>query len=134
MSFFERLLQALGFTRASGVTFHVDADLLPSLNEVAEQEQRSAEEVATELLVQALNRRTADYGKLGVWENLTPRQQQVAALTCLGYTNDQIGAKLHISSETVKTHVRNVLHKYDVRSKSQLRRLLRDWDFRDWDD
>jgi DNA-binding NarL/FixJ family response regulator len=33
---------------------------------------------------------------------------------------------------TVKTHVRNILHKFELRNKKQLRRALDDWDFHNW--
>jgi DNA-binding CsgD family transcriptional regulator len=57
----------------------------------------------------------------------------VTALTCLGYTNRQIAARLVLSPETVKTHLRNVLRKFDLPTKAELRRALADWDFGDWD-
>jgi DNA-binding CsgD family transcriptional regulator len=66
------------------------------------------------------------------WESLSPREQDVAALTCLGYTNRQIAARLSLSPETIKTHVRNVLFKFDVNSKAELRHILANWDFSGW--
>jgi DNA-binding CsgD family transcriptional regulator len=50
----------------------------------------------------------------------------------LNFTNRQIAARLQITPETVKTHVRNVLHKFDLHSKAELRRSLADWDFSAW--
>ncbi|MBE3117956.1 MAG: helix-turn-helix transcriptional regulator [Candidatus Atribacteria bacterium] len=40
------------------------------------------------------------------WQSLSPREQEVTALACRGYTNRQIAARLGVSAETVKTHVR----------------------------
>ena len=80
----------------------------------------------------ALQRRAAD-DHLQHWQQLSPRERDIAALTCLGYTNRQIAGRLYISPETVKTHMRNLLQKFDVRSKSELRRLLADWDFSAWE-
>lgn len=37
-----------------------------------------------------------------------------------GRTNRQIAEVLFISESTVKTHVRNICSKYDVRSKAEL--------------
>ena len=48
-------------------------------------------------------------------------------------TNRQIAARLMISPETVKTHLRNAQYKFDVHSKAELRALLSDWDFSAWD-
>jgi DNA-binding CsgD family transcriptional regulator len=56
----------------------------------------------------------------------------VAALTRLNFTNRQIAARLMITPETAKTHVRNVLRKFDLHSKAELRRALADWDFSAW--
>jgi two-component system nitrate/nitrite response regulator NarP len=64
---------------------------------------------------------------------LSPREQQVVALTCLNLTNRQIAAKLVITPETAKTHVRNILRKFNLHSKVELREALSDWDFSDWD-
>ena len=66
------------------------------------------------------------------WEKLSPREREITAYTCLGYTNKQIAARLSISPETVKTHVRNVLFKFDVHSKAKLRVMLASWDFSSW--
>jgi len=63
---------------------------------------------------------------------LTPRQQQTAALACLNFTNRQIAARLGISPQTVKTHIRNLLHRFDLHSKAELRQVLADWDFSEW--
>ena len=66
------------------------------------------------------------------WRELSKRERQVAALTCQNYTNLEIAAVLQISPETVKTHVRNVLRKFGLRSKAELRHALAGWDFSAW--
>ena len=129
----KRLLRSLGLQRPSHRTFELDAGLLPGLRELARREQRPAEELAADLLSDAIDRRRRGQDSLARWEALTPRQKQVAALACLGYTNEQIAVRLVISSETVKTHVRAVLVKFGVRSKAQLRSALEGWDFAAWD-
>ena len=58
------------------------------------------------------------------WESLTPRQKQIAILICQGHTNPQIAEQLHISTETVKTHIRRILYKFNLRSKAELRLLI----------
>ena len=58
------------------------------------------------------------------WESLSPRQREVAVLICRGYTNPQIASELKISLETVKTHVRNILQKFNLHSKAELRFLI----------
>jgi DNA-binding CsgD family transcriptional regulator len=67
------------------------------------------------------------------WGLLTLREQQIAALVCLGYTNPQIAGRLGLSVETVKTHVKNVLMKFRLHSKTELRLRFSNWDFSEWD-
>ncbi len=48
---------------------------------------------------------------------LSPRELQVAALVCNGYTNDGIATELKVTSGTVKTHLRNIFGKTNARTK-----------------
>jgi len=47
--------------------------------------------------------------------------QEVTALTDRGYTNRQMAARLGVPEETVKTHVRNALVKFNLHGKGELR-------------
>jgi len=133
MSFWKKLLHALGFQRSSGtLTFNLEGYLLESLQDLADQEQRSESELAAELLAYALAQRDAAVVNLERWRSLSPREQQVVALVCQDYTNQQIAARLVISPETVKTHVRNAARKFGLHSKAELRQALGDWDFSAW--
>lgn len=49
---------------------------------------------------------------------LSDRELQVLELTADGLTNSEIGKRLLISEETVKTHLRKVLAKLLARSRS----------------
>ena len=80
--------------------FQFDAALLESLRRVAEREQRSEDEVAADLLESALAQRGAYEARIQVWESLSPREQEVVALACLGHTNRQIAAQLYLSPAT----------------------------------
>jgi len=75
--------------------FQFDAALLESLRQVAEREQRSEDEVAADLLESALAQHGAHEARIQVWESLSPREQEVVALACLGHTNRQIAAQLY---------------------------------------
>jgi DNA-binding CsgD family transcriptional regulator len=66
------------------------------------------------------------------WLSLSAREQQVAALTCLYYTNGEMALTLCLSIETVREYVRNAVRKFGVRSKDELRELLGHWDFTEW--
>lgn len=110
----------------------MDVELIRLLRNLAQEQQRDETDLAMELLTQALVQRDAAENNLRRWRSLSLREQQVTALICLGYTNAQIASRLTISPETVKTHVRNVVGKFDVHSKAELRRTLADWDFSAW--
>lgn len=45
---------------------------------------------------------------------LTPRELDIVALVAHGKTNPEIGAELHITAGTVKTHLANIQHKLGV--------------------
>jgi PAS domain S-box-containing protein len=51
---------------------------------------------------------------------LTPREREVVALVALGRRRREIADQLFISDATVKTHLRNAMHKLDVHSQAQL--------------
>ena len=134
MSLWQRLLTALGFPVAPRLSFHTDVELIQSLQAVADQEQRHTDEVANALLSSALAQWQAADHNLLQWRALTPREQDVTALICLGFTNRAIADRLEVSPETIKTHVRHILHKYAVSNKAELRQVLDDWDFSAWVD
>lgn len=68
-----------------------------------------------------------------LWTLLSPREQDVTALTCLRYTNPQIAARLGLSKETVKTYLQKVLNKLGLQGKADLRVMFAGWDFSDWE-
>ncbi len=102
------------------------------MQQLAGEEARPEEQVAADLLAQALVQRQAAEQVLVHWHTLTRREQQVAALMCCGLTNEQIAGRLQISPETVKIHSRRVIRKFGVRNRSDLRVALAAWDFRSW--
>jgi DNA-binding NarL/FixJ family response regulator len=53
-------------------------------------------------------------------EVLTPRERDVATGVARGETNQEIGAALHISAGTVKSHLEQVFVKLGVRSRVQV--------------
>lgn len=67
-----------------------------------------------------------------LWLSLSRRQQQVIALTCLGYKNDQIAFSLGLSTNTVKSYIQDVCNKLGLRSKTDIRLAFSGWDFSDF--
>jgi PAS domain S-box-containing protein len=51
---------------------------------------------------------------------LTDREREVVTLIAMGLDTGDIAARLHISPETVRTHVRNAMGKLDVHTRAQL--------------
>lgn len=102
------------------------------LKQVAEKARTSRQQAAQDLLKDALVDRQVSEANLARWRALTPRQQQVAALACLNFTNRQIAARLAISPQTVKSHLRNLLNRLELHGKAELRQVLEDWDFSEW--
>jgi DNA-binding NarL/FixJ family response regulator len=58
---------------------------------------------------------------------LTEREREVLALLGEGLSNQGVGARLHLSEATVKTHVSRVLAKLDLRSRTQAAIVARQW-------
>jgi len=131
MSLWQKLRKVLGM-QGSKRAFELDQPLVEALRHLAEREHRPQDEVAVDLLSAALAQRQAAEVNLRVWQSLSSRQQQVTALICLNYTNRQIAARLVITTETVKSHVRNVLRKFNMHTKTELRQALAEWDFSEW--
>jgi len=68
-----------------------------------------------------------------LWDILSARERDVTALTCLGYTNPQIAARLGLSIETIRTYLENVSNKSQLRNKAELRVFFASWDFSAWE-
>jgi DNA-binding CsgD family transcriptional regulator len=133
VNLFERLLYRLGFlSNPQVIRFELDEPAQEMLLFMAEQQNLSPEEMAEVLLRGALFDRQQTQAQLLAWQMLTAREQEVAAQTCLGYTNRQIAAQLGLSPETVKSHLRSLLRKLGLHSKEELRQALDGLDFSAW--
>lgn len=128
MSIWQIIQRTLGLQ-----VIHLDQPTITELQNLAEQENRPKEAVAADLLAFALVQRGAAETKLRRWQELSPREREVTALLCLSYTNRQIATRLSISHPTVKTHVRNILRKFGLSRRADLRLVLAEWDFSAWD-
>jgi two-component system, NarL family, response regulator LiaR len=80
---------------------------------------RAAAMHQSSLSAQAATRLVREIGEPEPSPALTPRETAVLDLLAQGNSNKQIAQQLHISEETVKTHVRNVLAKLNVPSRTQ---------------
>ena len=55
---------------------------------------------------------------VGVTQDPTPRETEVLQLVADGLANREIGQRLYLSEETVKSHVRHLLAKLQARSRA----------------
>jgi PAS domain S-box-containing protein len=62
----------------------------------------------------------ASHAVLSNDENLSPREREVVRLVAMGMTSRQIAQELTVSTETVRTHIRNALAKTGTRTRAQL--------------
>jgi len=103
-----------------------------TLSTLAQDEGRPEHELIPELLNAGLHQYTANERLWNKWESLSPREKDVAALVCLGYTNREIAALLSISPETVKSRMHIILRKFHIHKRAELRVMLAHWDFSAW--
>lgn len=81
---------------------------------------------SAELLEQALSHkhvptRTPTGRQMGLFHISTPltiREKEILTLIAAGLTNAEIGVRLFISTETVKSHVRHILSRLGARTRS----------------
>ncbi len=136
MSIWDRFLYLIGKRQTPGSrTYHFDASdsLQVTLSTIAKDEGRPEHDLIPELLNAGLTQYVSNERIWKKWETLSPREKDVAALVCLGYTNREIGARLNISSETVKDRLENALKKFNFTKRTELRDLLSIWDFSEWE-
>jgi len=109
-------------------TFQLDVATYKSLQLIAEREQSTPEEVASRLFEFAVREQDSQTEAVRCWEDLTPRQKQIVAHICRRDTTRQIAAELHITPNTVKSHVDVIMEKFRVNSRAELRQKLSPWD------
>lgn len=134
MSIWQRLLYWIGLRPRSGSRkYEISETLQVTLTTLAKHEGRPEHELLPDLLAAGLTQYVSKEKLWNKWLSLSAREQEVAALACLGYTNREIGARLNISPETVKVRLQKALTKFGVTTRSQLRMLLEQWDFSAWE-
>lgn len=106
---------------ASGFVTKIAAhrDLLDALDVVARGEVYLPPR-ATKLLLEEYQSSDGDSASL---RDLSPREQEVLALTAEGYSSREIGEKLFISPKTVETHRSRLMGKLGLSHRSELVRF-----------
>jgi DNA-binding NarL/FixJ family response regulator len=110
--------------------FHVLASPLRLVNKRNSADQETSNNRPGNAL--AGGRRSTDKDVLDLydrWLNLSTREREVTFLACKGYKNHQIAFHMGVSERTVKSYLEHVYLKMDVRSKTELRLKLYNFDF-----
>jgi DNA-binding NarL/FixJ family response regulator len=117
-----------GGSHAKEFVMRFDPEMTKILSEMAHQEDMDTGPFVLELVNNALHGQDT-LQMIELWQKLTKREQEVAALACQGLTNPQIADALYITEETVKKHISSVLRKYKIRGRGILRWMLEGWNF-----
>jgi DNA-binding CsgD family transcriptional regulator len=134
MSILDFLRNLIGKRPKSGSrTYEISESLQVTLTTIAKHEGRPEHDLLPDILAAGLNQYVTKDKLWNRWQSLSAREKDVAALACLGYTNREIGKRLNISAETVKVRLQRALMKFGLTSRTQLRMLLEEWDFSEWE-
>ena len=74
-------------------------------------------QVTTQLLKDIANKDDSDINEKELFENLTKTEKTIAVLLKDGYTNINISEELNVSINTVKTHVKHIYEKLNVKDR-----------------
>jgi len=108
-----------------------EEQLVKTVREMAISQRRAEQDVYDDILESGMNALSDQYKYEDIWATLSPREQEVTALTCLGYRSYEIAGALSISYETVRTHSKHIYAKFGLNRK-ELRLALRRWNFEAW--
>ena len=132
MSLWQHLEESIDRRESGARKKSLGREVLAQIQKLAVTQGCAEEEVVISLLDQALKANRRNSRTYRCWEKLSQREKEVAALVCSGLTGRQIAARLVLSPETIKTHVRHILRKFNLNSRQDLRNLLAGWDFSRW--
>jgi len=94
-------------------------DILDATRRLGEGEALISQEELIELLRLAGQNREEKLEARASIEQITPREQEVLSSLAEGLSNKEIAAKLHMSVDTERTHMMNILNKLGVHSRIQ---------------
>lgn len=133
MGIFQRLGRLLQRRKRGqdGRAFSFDGQFDLTLTRIARQQNRDRAEVLETILRAGVDELLRDETYAAAWEALSPREKEVTALLCMGYSSYQIADILSISYDTVRTHSKHIYVKFNLKRK-ELRQALKDWRFAEW--
>jgi DNA-binding NarL/FixJ family response regulator len=93
------------------------AELVDAIEQVVQGGAIITQNLAPRLLDDLLEERAES--DLSSSTALTPRERDVLELVSAGFSNREIAAKLFVSENTIKTHLRNIMDKYHFKNRAQ---------------
>jgi DNA-binding CsgD family transcriptional regulator len=108
-----------------------DEQLVVHVKTIAVDQRRAEQEVYNDIVKAGVKVLQAKDRNARIWNLLSEREQQVTALTCLGYRSYEIAEMLGISYDTVRTHSKHIYAKFGL-NRQDLSVALQGWDFRSW--
>jgi len=120
--------------RRPGILRHVfskDEQLVRTVKEMAVSQRRAELEVYNDIIESGMRALSQKHEYEEIWGLLSVREQQVTALTCLGYRSYEIAVALGISYETVRSHSKHIYAKFGL-GRKELRQALSQWNFEAW--
>ena len=125
----ETLRDAFGYARSPSDEAYHKADTERLQTELGERYAKLWREGRSMPLAEAVSRLSKNRGArsgrpVAGWESLTHTEREVATLAAHGLTNIEIGERLFVSANTVKTHLSHVFGKLHVSSRRELTRRL----------
>ena len=94
-------------------------DILDATRRLGEGEPLISQQELVELLRLAGRNREEELEARASIEQITPREKEVLNSLAEGLSNKEIAAKLHMSVDTERTHMMNILNKLGVHSRIQ---------------
>jgi DNA-binding NarL/FixJ family response regulator len=94
-------------------------EIIDAVRRLAEGEHLLSPREAIDLLRLATREREQNREGQAALESLTPREMEVLQALAEGLSDKEIAQRLHVSAETVRTHMVNILSKLHVDSRLQ---------------
>ncbi len=91
------------------------SELMDAINDLHSGGSPMSDRIARKV-VQAFQRMDRSSSEV---ENLTQRESEILSYVARGFQDKEIAEKLFLSSETVRTHLRNIYKKLHVRSRTE---------------
>jgi DNA-binding CsgD family transcriptional regulator len=99
-------------------------DALGGYRQVADRDQARIRRRLRKLGIRRRHWSTAPDRPASGWDSLTETEQAVAGLVAEGLGNNQIAARMYISTHTVAHHLRQAFRKLDIASRVDLARIV----------